>query len=170
MAQPPNKKQKTAGPVAPPPIVFQSPGIQPDVRLKVFNTEFHVHSTILKLYSAFFRKFLDSPDKAQVTAEPANLSISTRMPIAPTRFKYEWVTKMDDDISEEEQTTNDAIGWYWLLLLLQQLMRLVIFCPSITNTMKVPRYLTIGKNGRNKLQCSTSSGKLASHIRMTVSY
>lgn len=112
MAQPPNKKQKTAGPAAPPPIVFQSPGIQPDVRLKVFNTEFHVHSTILKLYSAFFRKFLDSPDKAQVTAEPANLSISTRMPIAPTRFKYEWVTKMDDDISEEEQTTNDAIGWY----------------------------------------------------------
>jgi hypothetical protein len=65
--------------------VFVSPGLQPDVRLKVFGTwEFHVHSVILKLYSAFFRKFLDPANKEEETTPG-------------THFKYEWVTEIDDD-------------------------------------------------------------------------
>ena len=56
-----------------------------DVRLRCFDTEFHVHSVILKLYSAFFAKFLDSPDKAHPQTVPVG------------RFKYEWVSKVDDD-------------------------------------------------------------------------
>jgi hypothetical protein len=34
------------------PIVFISPGFPPDVRLTVFNQDFHVHSIFLKIYSA----------------------------------------------------------------------------------------------------------------------
>jgi hypothetical protein len=65
--------------------VFVSPELQPDVRLKVFGTwEFHVHSVILKLYSAFFRKFLDPANKQGETTPGTN-------------FKYEWVTEIDDD-------------------------------------------------------------------------
>jgi hypothetical protein len=61
------KKQKVDNPPKSP-IVFQSPGIRPDVSLKVFDVEFHVHSILLKLHSAFFRKFLDSPDKTEEAA------------------------------------------------------------------------------------------------------
>jgi hypothetical protein len=68
-------------------IVFASPGLLPDVRLKVFGTwEFHVHSVVLKLYSAFFRKFLDPSNKEE--AAPATLGI---------KFRYEWVTEIDED-------------------------------------------------------------------------
>jgi hypothetical protein len=67
-------------------IIFQSPGLQPDVWLKFFDVaEFHVHSVILKLYSAFFRKLLDSPDKAIVQKSPA------------TGFQYEWIMVLDKD-------------------------------------------------------------------------
>src|SRR6187402_2341564 len=61
MALSPAKKQKVDD--AKSPIVFHTPGLKPDVRLMVFDEEFHVHSVLLKLHSAFFRKFLDSPDK-----------------------------------------------------------------------------------------------------------
>jgi hypothetical protein len=56
-----------------------------DVRLRVFRTEYHVHSWILKMHSAFFFKFLDSPDKDHSRPTPAG------------GFKYEWITKVDDD-------------------------------------------------------------------------
>jgi len=59
--------------------------VNTDVRLRVFDVEFHVHSTILKLHSAFFFKFLDSADK-----RPADT-------VAPGSFKYEWITKIDED-------------------------------------------------------------------------
>ncbi|MCC9493065.1 BTB/POZ domain-containing protein, partial [Campylobacter jejuni] len=66
-------------------IVFQHQGrTKPDVRLCVFDAEFHVHSEVLKFHSQFFRAFLDSPDKV---GTPASFDV----------FKYTWVTKMDDD-------------------------------------------------------------------------
>ncbi|KAE8450657.1 hypothetical protein EG329_006001 [Mollisiaceae sp. DMI_Dod_QoI] len=66
-------------------VKFSVPGFKPDVRLKVFdNLEFHVHSIMLKIHSGFFRKFLDSPEK--------------KIP-ASAEFAYEWVTKIDDDMS-----------------------------------------------------------------------
>jgi hypothetical protein len=65
------------------PIVFQSPGLKPDVRLTICGQEFHVHSVILKLHSNFFRKFLDSPDKE---AAPAS-----------SPFKYDHVSVIDAD-------------------------------------------------------------------------
>jgi hypothetical protein len=54
------------------PIVFNARRLAPDVRLRVVETEIYVHSTILKLHSAFFFKFLDSPDKA---ASALNIAI-----------------------------------------------------------------------------------------------
>lgn len=65
------------------PIIFTLRGIKPDTRLVVFSKTFHVHSQKLKECSAFFFKFMDSPDKA--TAATKGL------------FKYEWVTKIDED-------------------------------------------------------------------------
>jgi len=105
---PPAKKQKV-NPPPKSPIIFQSPGLKPEVSLKIFNVEFHVHSVLLKLHSAFFRKFLDSPDKivppADSTIHSGNGSASTTPPEASalrpslifSNFKYTWVTKADDD-------------------------------------------------------------------------
>ncbi|KAH9215140.1 hypothetical protein DL95DRAFT_461401 [Leptodontidium sp. 2 PMI_412] len=77
MAPPILKKQKIDNSM--PPIVFSTPGLKPDTRLTVFEQEFQVHSLVLKLHSAFFRKFLDSPDKAPNNgiAGPANGSANT---------------------------------------------------------------------------------------------
>lgn len=55
---PPAKKQKM-NEDSKPPIVFESPGLKADLYLKVFNQEFHVTSAVLKLYSGFFRTFLE---------------------------------------------------------------------------------------------------------------
>jgi hypothetical protein len=41
------------------PITFTRFGFEPDLRLYVFNKEFHVDSEILKLYSSHFRSLLD---------------------------------------------------------------------------------------------------------------
>ncbi len=65
------------------PIVFESPGLKPDVHITMCGQEFQVHSVILKLHSAFFRKFLDSPDKE---AAPAS-----------SPFKYDYVSVIDTD-------------------------------------------------------------------------
>ncbi|TVY41344.1 hypothetical protein LOCC1_G005649 [Lachnellula occidentalis] len=104
MAPPRNKKQKTAAVAASPPtpIVFQSPGLQPDVRLMVFDQEFHVHSVILKLYSAFFRKFLDSPDKVAAVEAASTGTLRPAQWSAPTKFKYEWFTQLDQDAESAE--------------------------------------------------------------------
>lgn len=101
---PPRKKQKTKvvaeekEQTPKPPTVFQAAGLQPDVRLKVFDEQFIVHSPILKLYSTFFLKFLDSPDKQLnhdvVCPSLANGRIFT---VVPSTFKYEWVTEVEDD-------------------------------------------------------------------------
>ncbi|KAH6711270.1 hypothetical protein BKA61DRAFT_577729 [Leptodontidium sp. MPI-SDFR-AT-0119] len=108
MAEPPAKKREFNRPV-----VFTTPGYQTDVRLTVFDQDFHVHSVLLKIHSAFFRKFLDSPDKVpQVTV--ANLSVSGDISTpagasriscsgAPPVFKYHWITEIDGD---------NSAGWY----------------------------------------------------------
>jgi len=80
---PPAKKRKVEAAVKAA-IVFQAPGLKPDVCLKVFDQEYHVHSVLLKLHSQFFRKFLDSPDKV---VEEKNTA---------ARFPYVWVTKVDE--------------------------------------------------------------------------
>ncbi|KAH8590988.1 hypothetical protein B0O99DRAFT_598524 [Bisporella sp. PMI_857] len=83
---PANKRRKTtseveeAGPSA---IIFASPALQPDVRLMIFDREIHCHSVLLKLHSAYFRKFLDSPDKA-----PASRAAI---------FRYDYVSVIDED-------------------------------------------------------------------------
>lgn len=66
------------------PIVFAIRG-KPDTCLMVFGQQFHVSSAILKLYSDFFNTFLDSPDKSDTGGAPN------------TKFKYNWVTKVDED-------------------------------------------------------------------------
>lgn len=77
----PAKKRKEPTP----PIVFNFADHDVDVRFKVFDDlEFHVHSVVLRMYSAFFRRFLDSPDK---DGRDENTG----------KFKYEWATKYDAD-------------------------------------------------------------------------
>ncbi|TGO08202.1 hypothetical protein BTUL_0221g00190 [Botrytis tulipae] len=86
---PPAKKRKLDheeyGPASPIVHTFHLPGHKVDVKLSVFDgLQLHVHSVILKLHSAFFRRFLDPPgrdDKDENTGS----------------FKYEWVTVYDDD-------------------------------------------------------------------------
>lgn len=105
---PPTKKQRTGnGLETKKPIVFHCPGQRPDVRLTVFNQVFHVHSTLLKLNSGFFRKFLDSPDKATPVAVIDTVDSRSSSAIRPEAsriglgetsiFKYDWVTKVDED-------------------------------------------------------------------------
>ena len=104
------KKQKVDNVNPESPIVFQSPGLKPDVSLKVFKVEFHVHSVLLRLHSAFFRKFLDSADK-NVSASTSTMSSSgngSAIGTTPTEasatwstmvygdMKYKWVTKVDE--------------------------------------------------------------------------
>ncbi|KAF7919806.1 hypothetical protein BELL_0052g00060 [Botrytis elliptica] len=64
--------------------VFSLPDQTPDTKFVLFGeTEIHLHSTVLRLHSAFFRKFLDSPDKKP--AEPS------------AEFRYEWVSEIEED-------------------------------------------------------------------------
>ncbi|KAG4428512.1 hypothetical protein IFR05_016001 [Cadophora sp. M221] len=72
----------TANAPEPVPIVFKARGLEIDTRLRVFDTVFHVHSTILKLHSQYFYRFLDSADKAAGTNDGG--------------FEYDWVTKIVD--------------------------------------------------------------------------
>ena len=66
------------------PIIFKSPGMEPDTYFKVFNQEFHVTSIVLKLHSSFFRAFLDPRGgKLPKSTQPA--------------FTSEWFTRIDDD-------------------------------------------------------------------------
>ncbi|KAH6663168.1 hypothetical protein B0J14DRAFT_609487 [Halenospora varia] len=74
-------EQKAAKPL--PPMIFTTPGLEPDTLLQVFEQPFHASSMSLKIHSAFFRKFLDSPDKALA---PQTLG-----------FKYAWTSLVDAD-------------------------------------------------------------------------
>jgi hypothetical protein len=79
------------------PTVFQTPDLKPDVRLRVFDFEFHVHSVLLKLHSAFFRKFLDSPDKTDLQSAGNLETPSAVVNFYTGNFKYDWVTEVDGD-------------------------------------------------------------------------
>lgn len=61
--------------------MFQSPGMRPDVRLTIFDTEFHVHRVILALRSRFFQKAF---------------VFGGRKP-TPGIWEYEFVSRVDDD-------------------------------------------------------------------------
>lgn len=74
------KKQKLDN--NPPPIIFKLPDMRVDTRLNVLNQEFQVHSALLNIHSAFFRKFLDLPEKQNAVQDG---------------FKYSWVTQIDED-------------------------------------------------------------------------
>ncbi|CZR55437.1 uncharacterized protein PAC_05325 [Phialocephala subalpina] len=87
------KRQKTGDGNFNSPIAFPCAGQSPDVRLIVFKQEFHVHSTLLKLNTAFFRKFLDSPEKA---VNDPNGSGEVALVGPMSTFTYEWVTKIDE--------------------------------------------------------------------------
>jgi len=89
MAMPAVKKQKVDQPKSP--IVFSTPGLPPDISLKVFDQEFHAHSALLKIHSIFFRKFLDSAEKDDRTSAAASSAS------ALTKFRYKWVTSIDVD-------------------------------------------------------------------------
>ncbi|KAF7917924.1 uncharacterized protein EAE98_009952 [Botrytis deweyae] len=86
---PPAKKRKLdreeKGPESPTVHTFHLPGHKVDVKLSIFDgLQLHVHSVILKLHSAFFRRFLDSPGKDGKDENTGS-------------FKYEWATVYDDD-------------------------------------------------------------------------
>lgn len=98
--RPRDKRPRTTKPSHP--IVFACVGQKPDIRLVVFDQEFHAHSTLLKLHSAFFRKFLDSTDKA-VIVNDATATTGDSVSTAPdtslngsATFKYKWTTKVDE--------------------------------------------------------------------------
>ncbi|KAF7911437.1 uncharacterized protein EAF01_002944 [Botrytis porri] len=64
---------------------FDLPGQKVDVKLSIFDElQIHVHSTVLKPHSAFFRRSLDSSNKNDDDKNTGN-------------FKYEWATVYDDD-------------------------------------------------------------------------
>lgn len=78
---------ESSSPAGLPPIVFTSPGLKADVRINALGQDYHVHSIILKLYSAFFRRFLDSPDK--------------ELPPILASFRYEYSSVLDDDAAAD---------------------------------------------------------------------
>ncbi|EPE24746.1 hypothetical protein GLAREA_08599 [Glarea lozoyensis ATCC 20868] len=88
MSSRPRKKQKLEvdnEPENKPPIVFKFKGFELDTKLTVFSQEFHVHSSVLKVNSIFFRTFLDSADKKKSDVSAAG------------KFRYKWITQIDDD-------------------------------------------------------------------------
>jgi hypothetical protein len=107
---PPAKKLKMSKsndkPTMPGPIIFKARGLNADVRLRAFETDFHVHSVILKIHSAFF-KFLDSADKIDALKNPTPVG----------GFKYEWVTKIDEDGSWAlvAKVKEDEVSYYCLV-------------------------------------------------------
>jgi hypothetical protein len=64
------------------PVVFSLSGINVDTSLQVFDINFHVHSAILTIHSAFFRKFLNSADKTNAVG---------------LAFRYNYKTNVDSD-------------------------------------------------------------------------
>lgn len=68
-------------------ITMKARGLDPDVRLHVLDRAvFEVHSSILKLQSQFFFKFLE-PINKEGTASTATYEAT----------KYEWITEWDEN-------------------------------------------------------------------------
>ncbi|TGO24739.1 hypothetical protein BPAE_0096g00450 [Botrytis paeoniae] len=86
---PPAKKRKIDreddGPASPIVHTFHLTGHEVDVKLSIFDElQLYVHSVVLKLHSAFFRRFLDSSNKNGNGENTGS-------------FKYEWATVYNDD-------------------------------------------------------------------------
>jgi hypothetical protein len=75
------------------PIIFTTPDTQPDCRFRVFDQDFLVDSCLLKINSAFFRKFLDPS--------------SGKSPASSKAYKYEWFTCVDESDSNCWSLTSD---------------------------------------------------------------
>ena len=119
MAPPPAKRKKVER-LPKSPIIFQSPGLKPDFSLKVFDVSFYVHSVVLKLHSAFFRKFLDATNKAaspspngalKLEASDSGSDGTTPPEASATRvfedFNYKWVTKIDKGEEDKWHLVSD---------------------------------------------------------------
>lgn len=96
----PPKKKARANPNSQQPvsqsIVFRSPGLTPNTLLSALGQDYHVHSTILKLHSHYFRRFLDAPDKSRERASHQLL--------------YHYVTVIDDDESIWSLESVEKVG------------------------------------------------------------
>jgi len=68
------------------PVIFKHKNLKQDVRLKVFFTDFHVHSSILKSNSQNFSAYFDWVDKKGTGPAASGESVA--------RSKYEMVTDM----------------------------------------------------------------------------
>jgi hypothetical protein len=100
MNPPATKKMKTDNEPKKP-IIFTSPGTQPDVRLRVFDQDFLVYSGLLKINSAFFRKFL----------EPSG----GKVPGSSEIYQYEWYTCIDESDTNCWSLSNDTkVKWHIL--------------------------------------------------------
>jgi hypothetical protein len=64
------------------PIIFTARGLELDTCLNVLGQEFHVHSAVLKLKSNYFYR---------------GMNFLGQIPVINGPFKYEWITKIDDD-------------------------------------------------------------------------
>ncbi|KAH7403259.1 hypothetical protein BKA64DRAFT_641261 [Cadophora sp. MPI-SDFR-AT-0126] len=94
------------------PIMFTTPGFQPDVRLVVFDQELHVHSILLKLYSAYFRKFLDSPDKTPKVANafPIGTAVEENLrPAATSQVSYNGIWYLTAAKSDTANSIQSAV-------------------------------------------------------------
>jgi hypothetical protein len=89
-----SSKKVKADPEPKKPIIFTSPGAQPDVRLRVFDQDFLVCSGLLKIKSAFFRKFL----------EPSG----GNLPATSEEYQYEWYTCVDESDSNCWSLSSDT--------------------------------------------------------------
>lgn len=72
------------------PTVFHAFGEDPDTCLDVFGYKFHVHSRVLKLYSAFFRKFMDNNSGHASNCDGASSKVEHS-------FRYKYVAHADED-------------------------------------------------------------------------
>ncbi|TEY34313.1 hypothetical protein BOTCAL_0638g00040 [Botryotinia calthae] len=65
-------------------VKFSLTDQEPDTRITLFQLRvLHVHSSILKLYSAYFRRFMDSPDKVPAPSG--------------AKWKYDWIGEAEED-------------------------------------------------------------------------
>jgi hypothetical protein len=92
--EPPPAKKVRIDPDPKKPIIFATPGKQPDTLLRVFDQDFLVSSEVLRINSGFFRKFLE-PSGGQ---PPASSEV----------YQYEWFTRIDEDDKRSWSLSSDS--------------------------------------------------------------
>ncbi|PVH87079.1 hypothetical protein DL98DRAFT_355713, partial [Cadophora sp. DSE1049] len=158
--------------------VFTTPGYQPNVRLVVFDQEFHVHSILLKLHSAYFRKFLDSPDKAPKVANivPASAAAAGGpMPAETSRislnglsgsFKYHWI-KVFETMLSAVYLKPYVIDSCHLFLSLTKLADFYCTLPVVSRTLDIAFHISpkfIQEIPRYRCKIFTAAVKLRNKI------